>query len=185
MKVQTSLDYRIADGQSDFEAIHRLNYKTFVEEIPQHVWNAEGRLVDRFHGENTYAVCTKYETGSLIGMVAGRANRPFSLDGKLPDLDAYLPANRNVFEVRLLAVEKEHRNSVVFTRLVALLAAHYIQQGFDLAICSGAISRIGLYQHVGLVPFGPVVGAAEALFQPMYITLDSFRTGSAALLPPG
>ncbi len=86
------LVFRIAKEPHELEAIHRLNYRTFVEEIPQHQPNGEQRLVDRFHAENTYAICLAGD--ELVGMVAGRANRPFSLDHKLPDLDNLLPPGR-------------------------------------------------------------------------------------------
>ncbi|PYJ00414.1 MAG: aminotransferase V, partial [Verrucomicrobia bacterium] len=156
MKSETSLRFKIATEGQEFEAIHRLNYKTFVEEIPQHGRNPEQRLVDKFHGENTYAICLHADR--LVGMVTGRATRPFSLDQKLPNLDAHLPAGRKVLEVRLLSVEKEYRNGFVFSRLVGLLAQHFRDQGFDLAIISGTVRQRRLYQHLGFVPFGPVVG---------------------------
>jgi hypothetical protein len=47
------LIYKIATDRREFELIHQLNYHTFVEEIPQHASNPEGRLTDRFHDENT------------------------------------------------------------------------------------------------------------------------------------
>jgi hypothetical protein len=40
----TKLRFRIADSEEEFEAIHRLNYRTFVEEIPQHPANPERRI---------------------------------------------------------------------------------------------------------------------------------------------
>jgi len=40
----TKLRFRIADSAEEFEAIHRLNYRTFVEEIPQHPANPERRI---------------------------------------------------------------------------------------------------------------------------------------------
>ena len=46
MSSEQPLKFRIAREEWEFEAIHRLNYKTFVEEIPQHRHNAEQRLVD-------------------------------------------------------------------------------------------------------------------------------------------
>src|SRR3954452_4109789 len=95
------LTYRIAN-LTDSDAIHRLNYETFVEEIPQHAANPERRLVDRFHDENTYFLCIS--DGDLAGMVCGRCERPFSLDQKLADLDRWLPPHRKAVEVRLLAV---------------------------------------------------------------------------------
>ncbi|HQL20535.1 MAG TPA: hypothetical protein PLY49_02145, partial [Opitutaceae bacterium] len=98
---------KIASEDAEFEQIHRLNYRTFVEEIPQHAPNADGRLVDRFHAENTYVIALQGER--LIGMLALRAQRPFSLDSKVPNLDQYLPAGRIPVEVRLLAVEPDVR----------------------------------------------------------------------------
>src|SRR5688572_12806651 len=105
MNTETTLNFRIAEQDWEFEAVHRLNYKTFVEEIPQHARNPEERLVDKFHAENTYAIALDGE--QLVGMVAGRVKRPFSLDNKVPDLDRHLPAGRKVLEVRLLSVEKK------------------------------------------------------------------------------
>lgn len=182
MKSDAPLRFKIASEESEFEAIHRLNYKTFVEEIPQHERNPEGRLVDKFHAENTYAIALAGD--HLVGMVCGRSQRPFSLDKKVPDLDAHLPAGHKVIEVRLLSVEKEHRNGFVFSKLVGLLAQHFREQGFDMAIISGTTRQLRLYKHLGFVPFGPVVGTGEAQFQPMYLTLETFIQMSKALAAP-
>lgn len=182
MNAEQPLQFRIAREAWEFEAIHRLNYKTFVEEIPQHHHNPEQRLVDKFHAENTYAICLDGER--LVGMVTGRGQRPFSLDQKVPDLDAHLPPDRKVLEVRLLSVEKEHRNGFVFSRLVGLLAQHFRDLGYDLGIISGTLRQQKLYKHLGFVPFGPVVGTGEAQFQPMYVTLETFVKMAKALSPP-
>jgi len=182
MKSESSLRFKIATDDSEFEAIHRLNYKTFVEEIPQHERNLEERLVDKFHAENTYAICMVGDR--LVGMVCGRSTRPFSLDKKVPDLEAHLPKGYKILEVRLLSVEREFRNGVVFSKLVGLLAQHFKDLGFDLAIISGTTRQLRLYKHLGFVPFGPVVGAGEAQFQPMYLTLEKFIQMAKALAPP-
>ncbi len=174
--------FRIASEDWEFEAIARLNYKTFVEEIPQHAGNGERRLVDRFHAENTYAVCLVGER--LVGMVCGRMARPFSLDQKVPDLDRHLPAGRRAIEVRLLAVEKEYRSGWVFGRLVGLLAEHFRALGCDLAVISGTLRQLKLYRHLGFTPFGPLVGGGEARFQPMYLPLETFLRSARALMPP-
>jgi aspartate aminotransferase-like enzyme len=181
-KPDTSLKFKIASEDWEFEAIHRLNYKTFVEEIPQHEHNPEQRLVDKFHAENTYAICLQGDR--LVGMVTGRGARPFSLDKKVPDLDSHLPAGHKVLEVRLLSVEKDFRNGFVFSKLVGLLAQHFKDMGFDLAIISGTTRQARLYKHLGFVPFGPLVGSGEAQFQPMYLTLEKFLQMAKALTPP-
>lgn len=181
MSSTPSLTFKIASEPAEFEAIHRLNYKTFVEEIPQHANNPEGRLVDKFHPENTYAICLHGD--QLVGMVAGRGHRPFSLDHKVPNLDAFLPNGRTVLEVRLLSVEKEFRNGFVFSRLVGLIAQHFRDRGFDLAIISGTVRQLRLYKHLGFIPFGPLVGTGDAQFQPMYLTLETFIEMAKTLSP--
>jgi len=175
----SSLRFKLADQSAEFEAIHRLNYRTFVEEIPQHAPNAEQRLVDRFHAENTYAICL--DGNELVGMVAGRCTRPFSLDQKLPDLDRYLPPHRKVVEVRLLAVEPRYRKRVVFARLAGVLARRFRALGCDLAIISGTVRELKLYGHLGFRSFGPLVGDAQARYQPMVLTLADYLAHAAHL----
>ncbi len=85
-KTSAPFIFKVASWDWEFEQIHRLNHKTFVEEIPQHEAAPDGLLVDKFHHENTYFICLR--GGRLIGMVAARDQRPFSLDQKLESLDS-------------------------------------------------------------------------------------------------
>lgn len=181
----SGLTFKIAENNREFEAIHVLNYRTFVEEIPQHPINSEGRLVDAYHDENTYAICL--DGDRVVGMLAGRGQRPFSLDRKLADLANHLPPHHKPVEVRLLAVEPAYRKSDVFARLVALLAERFAGDGYDLALISGTLRQLRLYAHLGFTPFGPRVGTAEAPYQPMYLDLDAFHRLAPRLaqLPPG
>jgi aspartate aminotransferase-like enzyme len=164
---------------ADFEAIHRLNYRTFVEEIPQHPANAERRLVDRFHHENVYAV---YDVdGHIAGMVSGRVQHPFSLEQKLGSLDAYLPAGSKPVEIRLLAVEPAHRASRVFVRLVSFITRHFMALGYDVGVISGTTRQLPLYRQLGCTMFGPLVGTPGAQYQPMYITAAQVRAWPDAM----
>lgn len=173
MTAPCPLVFKIASAPGELEQVRRLNYRTFVEEIPQHAPNAEGVLADRFDDENTYVVALQDDR--VVGMICVRDRRPFSLDGKLPDLDAHLPPARSVCEIRLLSVERRHRNGVVFRGLVERLADACAERGHDLAVISGTTRQLKLYRHLGFVPFGPLVGTPEAPYQPMYLTLDAFR----------
>jgi len=174
-----ALSYKIADRPEEFEAIHSLNYRTFVEEIPQHASNAQRRLVDRFHAENTYAICL--DQGEVVGMIAGRCQRPFSLDGKLAELDQHLPPHQKAVEVRLLAVDPAFRKHAVFARLAGVLARYFRGQGCDLALISGTLRQTKLYRHLGFEPFGPLVGTAEAPYQPMLMRLPEYAAKAAHL----
>src|ERR1043165_9443523 len=178
--MSSPLVFKTADEDWEFELIHRLNYKTFVEEIPQHKSQPTHRLVDKFHAENTYLICLSGR--QLAGMLAVRGNRPFSLDQKLENLDSYLPAGRKICEIRLLAVDKKFRGAQVLQGILALLWQHGIEKGYDLAIISGTPRQFRLYQHLGFVPFGPVVGTGDAQFQPMYVTLETFEDSAREFL---
>jgi len=169
--------FAIATEPDQFEQIHRLNYRTFVEEIPQHQKNDERRLVDRFHDENTYVIATHKDV--VIGMVAIRSSRPFSIDQKLPDVDAHLPSHQAKCELRLLVVEKSYRSSGVFLGLMEVVHKCVTEQGFDLALISGTTRQLALYNSLGFVPFSTLVGQENALFQPMYITPALFESARA------
>lgn len=174
MTAMTRLVFKRATEPDEFSQIHRLNYRTFVEEIPQHQANTDGLLVDKFDGENVYHICR--DGDSVVGMIAVRGRRPFSLDQKLPDLDRYLPAGCTPCELRLLAVEPAYRNGAVFRGLIALVARYCLREGFDAALISGTVRQLRLYRHLGFTPFGPLVGSEGALYQPMVITLESLAS---------
>jgi aspartate aminotransferase-like enzyme/GNAT superfamily N-acetyltransferase len=170
--METETVFKIATTDGEFEQIHRLNYRTFVEEIPQHAPSPDGRCVDKFHAENTYIIGLR--EGRVIAQIAARRRRPFSLDAKLPGLDQWLPADRNVVELRLLAVDPAHRNGPVPAQLLQFVARHCMDRGDEVAIISGAVRRQRLYRALGFDPFGPVVGTPEAPYQPMLLTLEKF-----------
>jgi aspartate aminotransferase-like enzyme/GNAT superfamily N-acetyltransferase len=173
MEATASLTFEIARRTWHFEAIHRLNYKTFVEEIPQHERNPAHRLVDRFHAENTYIIALRGR--KLLGMVSLRDRRPFSLDAKIANLDDYLPRCRSLCEIRLLAVEPQARSGRIFYGLMRKLYEHCRDKGHDLAVISGTTRQLKLYKHLGFVPFGSPVGGDGARFQPMYLTREAIE----------
>jgi N-acyl-L-homoserine lactone synthetase len=102
--MEHTLTYKIASEPEEMKQIYHLNYETFVEEIPQHQENESHSLVDKFDQENIYMIAKDAE--AVVGMIAVRANRPFSLDQKLDNLDDYLPKHANPCEIRLLSVKK-------------------------------------------------------------------------------
>jgi aspartate aminotransferase-like enzyme len=167
--------FKVATQPWEVEAVHALNYKTFVEEIPQHDPNHDKKRVDKFHEENTYIICVNKNTRELAGMIAYRDKRPFSLDSKIENLDSHLPSGRASCEIRLLAVEGKYRYTRISQGLIARLVEHAIDRGRDLFVISGTVRQIKLYQYLGFVPFGSLVGNEEAQYQPMYATVDAYH----------
>jgi predicted N-acetyltransferase YhbS len=161
------------ESECEFEQIHFLNYKTFVEEIPQHQSNDAKRLVDKFHFKNRYLIAKDGE--SVRGMICYSVERPFSLDSKIKNLDEFLPPHKNLAEVRLLAVSKKERGKPVAYRLLKELCLTLIESDIDAAVISGTTRQLRLYHKMGFIPFGPLVGRPEASYQPMYITIKQLR----------
>jgi N-acyl-L-homoserine lactone synthetase len=167
-----SLCVKLATEPFELEQIYALNHKTFVEEIPRYAAVPNGRLVDRFDAENTYVIGLRQQR--VIGMVAIRGTRPFSLDERLPGLDAYLPPGRSTCELRLLAIDRRDRRRRLLPLLLQAVWRHTRACGYDLAIISGIVQQQKLYTHLGFEPFGPLIGTPEARFQPMMVTLERF-----------
>ncbi len=166
---------KIAQTNAEFEAIARLNYETFVEEIPQHEANSTRIKVDRFHQENTYVVV--YKETELIGMVAFRDQRPFSIDEKIGEIEGYLPKENGVkpCEIRLLSVKKGYRTGRVLLKLTQALTTFAYEKGYTAAVISGTTREEKLYKQMGFKQFAPAVGAKDAIFLPMVLTRHEFE----------
>jgi predicted N-acetyltransferase YhbS len=164
---------KTATEETEFEQIHELNYKTFVEELPQHERNSEQLLIDPFHEKNHYIIAKR--DGLVIGMVSYNFERPFSLDKKLTGLDEYIPPYNKLAEIRLLSVLPTERKSFVTYRLFQQLGIKLLSEGADAAVISGTTLQLALYEKVGFIPFGPLVGKPGAIFQPMFINVNQLR----------
>ncbi|WP_075619272.1 GNAT family N-acetyltransferase [Paenisporosarcina indica] len=172
---------KIARNESEFEAIAKLNYETFVEEIPQHEQHHSGKRTDAFHHENTYLIVLKGQ--QLVGMIALRDQRPFSLDRKIGPVENSLPQEAlkgKLCEIRLLSVRKEHRNGRVFFLLARALADYAYEKGYGAAVISGTVREMKLYGQLGFQAFAHTVGSEEAAFVPMFLTKERYEQSIAA-----
>lgn len=183
MEPGRNLVFKVADQPWEFEQIYRLNYTTFVEEIPQHAPNPRKSLVDKFLAKSTCFICLKEDR--LLGMVAVCGERPFSLDAKLSDLDSFLPSGSRPCEVRLLAVEREYRGSLVFGGLLRCVIRYCRDAGYDVALVSAAARQEKLYRHLGFAPFGPPLGTDQARYQGMLLTWDKLAETGRMLIGKG
>ncbi|PPA71048.1 aminotransferase class V-fold PLP-dependent enzyme [Jeotgalibacillus proteolyticus] len=172
------IDYKVASTDEEFEQIELLNYETFVEEIPQHEQNRTRRLKDKFHNENTYIIAKNKE--EVVGMIAVRAKRPFSLDDKLPNLDDYLQKDEAPCEIRLLSVKKDYRKRTIFFGLIDQLANYCLARKFNAALISGTERELALYKKLGFQSFAKPVGTESALYHPMKLTKDKFVQANQA-----
>ncbi len=159
--------FKPADTDDEIEQIHQLNYRTFVEEIPQHIATVPGRLVDKFHDKNTYFVAL--DDRRVVGMISVHDRPPFSIAARLDDPSVLSTPGRRPLEVRLLAVEPTHRGGPVMVGLLwsALLHARH---RYDDVYISGVVERVPMYERLGFQPLGPPVPDGTTAFVPMRVT---------------
>lgn len=160
--------FRFASTPAEFAQIHRLNHRTFVQEIPQHADNGTGELVDKFHEKNKYLICLKGER--IVGMLSSHDKPPFSIADRLPDPSILSRPDVRPLEIRLLAVEPGERHSLVLIGLVWELYRNARAQGYTHFVISGVEEQRELYEHLGFEPLGPPVGDA-ARFVPMWLPM--------------
>ena len=166
-------EFRFAETAADFDRVHRLNYDTFVREIPQHADPGTGILIDKFHAKNRYLIAER--DGGLVGMLAAHDAPPFSIADRLPDPGILTAPGVRVVEIRLLSVVPAERHSPVMAGLVWALYQHAVASGYTHYAISGVAERQPLYERMGFEPLGPAVGTGRAAFIPMWVRLDRLR----------
>jgi aspartate aminotransferase-like enzyme len=166
----TGIEFRRAQTEAEFEAIHRLNHRIFAEEVGQHGRRADGRLVDRFHERNAYFIACR--DGELVGMVSVHAGPEFSIASRLRDPES-LQALRAPLEVRLLAVLPECREGAVVAGLFSQVDAYARRNRYSDLLISGIAKREGMYRKLGFQSMGPAVACGDAAFVPMRLSVDA------------
>jgi aspartate aminotransferase-like enzyme len=166
--------FKLAETAEEFEQVHRLNYRTFVHEIPQHADNGEGRLVDKYHDRNIYFLALVGDR--LVGMISLHDQPPFSIESRLADSSVIRQPGMRPLEVRLLAIEPGERHTMVLAGLVYAMNAFAQAHGFTHYLISGVTDQVELYKHIGFKALGPAVREAGAAFVPMMTTLDWVET---------
>ncbi len=157
--------FKQAESKQEFDQIHRLNHRTFVDEIPQHQATGTGALVDKFHHKNVYLIGLRDE--HVVAMVSAHDQPPFSVADRLPDPGILTEPGSRPLEVRLLAIEPCERNNTLFFGLIWTLYAYAQENGYTHLFISGVEKRQKLYERLGFSALGPAVSCGNATFVPM------------------
>jgi aspartate aminotransferase-like enzyme/N-acyl-L-homoserine lactone synthetase len=169
--MQGKLIFKTAETAAEFDQIHRLNYRTFAEEVQQYVPDGTGVLVDRFHDKNIYLIAV--EDGRVLGMVAANDQPPFSVEKRLQDSTSLEALGGPLLEIRLLAVEPDSRHSMILGCLLWELYRYASNRGYSHAVISGITSNLEMYRRIGFQSLGPAVGSGDASFVPMALSLQN------------
>lgn len=171
MAVPGTLTFKQADTASEFDQIHRLNYRIFAEEIREYTPDGSGRMVDRFHDRNIYYIAI--EEGRVLGMVAANDQPPFSIESRLPDASVLRGLGGPLLEVRLLALDPDCRNRMILGRLLWELYCYARERRYSHLVISGITDKAPMYQRIGFRALGPAMTTGAASFIPMALSLEN------------
>jgi aspartate aminotransferase-like enzyme len=169
--MEARLIFKTAETDAEFDQIHRLNYRTFAEEVQQYAADGTGLLVDRFHDKNIYYIAV--ENGRVLGMVAANDQPPFSVEKRLPDSASLGALGGPLLEVRLLALEPDCRHRMILACLLWELYCYARSRRYSHVVISGISSKLEMYQRIGFRALGPAVGSDAASFVPMALSLQN------------
>jgi aspartate aminotransferase-like enzyme len=161
--------FRWAATEEEFAQIHRLNYRTFVGEVPQYPDPGTGVLIDKFHHKSRYLIALRDDR--VVGMASAHDQPPFSIADRLSDLALIQRPGMRPLEVRLLAIEPAERNTSMFIGMVWALYTHAQTTCHSHILISGVVQRVKLYERLGFVALGPAVVSGRAAFVPMMLTV--------------
>jgi aspartate aminotransferase-like enzyme/N-acyl-L-homoserine lactone synthetase len=177
--------FKQAESPHEFDQIHALNYRTFVDEIAQHADPGNGVLIDKFHAKNVYLIAVrlldrskglKSETqgaGRVVGMLGVHDQPPFSVADRLQDPSLLTRRATRPLEARLLAIEPHERHSTLFLGLIWSLYDYAQRHAYTHLYISAFEQRLDMYQRLGFEALGPAVPCGKASFVPMMLSLDN------------
>ncbi|MBI4890207.1 MAG: hypothetical protein HY821_06240 [Acidobacteria bacterium] len=163
-----NLQFRTALPE-DLGAIRRLNHSAFAAELGQHQTTEDGLLADAREGVSRYFVAVY--AGRVVGMVCASFERPFSVESRLEDAAILEALPARVCEVRLLTIEREHRNTLVIAGLLTCMFRDIVRAGAACLVISGVTTRVPMYERMGFRALGPAVPQGNAAFVPMVLRL--------------
>lgn len=172
-----SLDLTIRPATAeDLAWVHELRHRVYAEELGQHPTNPEGRLSDGLDDDNVYLVAA--HGAEPIGFVS--VTPPwvgtFGLDKYLTREELPLLDEPDVFEVRILTVRPDQRNTGVATLLMYAAMRWVASRGGRTIVAMGRTDVMELYRAVGLELVGRLVRSGSVEFDVMTASVAALNT---------
>jgi aspartate aminotransferase-like enzyme len=102
-------------------------------------------------------------------MLSVHGQPPFSVADRLPDPSLLTRPGSRPLEVRLLAIERDERNSTLFLGLIWSLYEYAESHDYTHLFISAFAQRLEMYERIGFTALGPAVPCGQASFVPMVL----------------
>ena len=153
---------------SDREKIYKIRHRVFASELKQHVENVQEIITDKLDNFNTY-ITAKINL-EIIGFIS--ITPP---DGNIYSIDKYIKrtelpftVDKGLYEMRILTVLKEHRNSPVALLLMwAALRWIDAHKGSNI-MAIGRIEILDLYLKLGFHAMNHTIKSGSVTFELLF-----------------
>ena len=151
--------------EEDRQEIYRIRHKIYAEELNQHAANSNYQLADELDFKNHYIVA-KYGS-QIIGFISVTCpgSKSYSVDKYFSRSVIPFPFDEYLYEIRLLTVLKQNRNSNLALALM-FAAFRWVQShgGLNIvAICRKDL--IDMYCKAGLTPLALYASSGKVTYE--------------------
>lgn len=161
--------------QQDRQSIYTIRHSIYAEELEQYKTNSSGRLQDDLDKLNHYIVAK--DKGQVIGFISitSPASGKFSIDKYFDRSELPFSFDGHLYEIRILSVTKEHRNSsLAYILMYAAMRWVEAHGGKNIvAICRSEL--LDMYSKIGLKPLGFSTRSGALTYELSHATLNDFH----------
>lgn len=162
-------------GDDDMESIYRLRHEVYASELGQHRENEDGRLTDDLDSFNSYIVAKVGDALAGFISLTPPGGASYSVDKYFTRADIPVAFDEELYELRIMTVAKEYRNSLVAPALM-YAALRWIENcGGSNIVAIGRVELMDLYLKTGLSSVGKRVDSGMVRFELLTGTVDDAR----------
>lgn len=165
------------------EAIYRARHEVYALELGQHQPNAEGLLRDRLDDVNGYIVAVRGGTLAAFVSITPPGDHGYSIDKYFERGAVPFEIGAGTYEIRLLTVLKEHRDSDLAATLMVAAFRWIEARGGTKVVAIGRDEVAGMYVRGGMLPTGLSVSSGAVNFELMHADVAQVRSDFDALEP--
>jgi histidinol-phosphate/aromatic aminotransferase/cobyric acid decarboxylase-like protein len=166
----------------DRDQIYRIRHSVYALELGQHHQNPQERLTDALDAVNEYIVVRCEER--VVGFVSiTPPNRlGYSVDKYLSRNEIPVVFDENLYEVRLLTVVPEYRNSVIAELLIYGAFRYLLSRGAQQVVAIGRSQVLPMYRAIGFELLNKTVSSGAVTFELMAIDKDRFAKAAQRIV---
>jgi histidinol-phosphate/aromatic aminotransferase/cobyric acid decarboxylase-like protein/GNAT superfamily N-acetyltransferase len=159
----------------DRETIYRLRHDVYATELGQHAENAQRMLRDPLDDFNEYIVASV--CGKIVGFVSitPPGHDRYSIDKYLRREELPFVCDSRLYEVRLLTVAQEFRNTPIAALLMYAAFRWVESRGGTRMVAIGRSEVLPLYRRIGFLTNGRNVQCGEVTFALMSTPIGRAR----------